>query len=276
MNDKYIGYFGSHVVKKTGAVTKARLKQQRSDKLHCEPVAEYRQKAVLKSYMDLSPKGRKEDVMENNSFTQFDYAKAKKAFNIWNERKTDDLDDYVMRERKRELQFLIKKVINNELSEKDRLLVSLHWYKGKTKQEIAELVGVDRSTIFRRFEKINDIIYEKLRYAIEYRYGDSFAPDTLLLLKRDVTSVGINGLESIGERLARLRKEQFLTKEDVCSCTGISQKRLDVIEKRGKEITMTELRRLASFFRVSSDYIIFGQNRVLRDEETGRPVVSFS
>lgn len=50
--------------------------------------------------------------------------------------------------------------------------------------------------------------------------------------------------------------------------------RLSLIEKSGKEITMIELKKLASFFRVSSDYIVFGKNRVLRDEKTGKPVLS--
>lgn len=171
----------------------------------------------------------------------------------------------------------MKKVIKNELSERDRLLVSLHWYKGKSKQEIAELTGLDRSTVFRRFEKINNTIYEKLKYAIEYRYGDSFSSSALLLIKKDVSSLGgQKSLESIGERLLRLREEQYLSKQDVSRFTGIALSRLSLIEKSGKEVTMEELKKLSAFFRVSSDYILFGRNRVLRDEATGRPVVSFS
>lgn len=216
-------------------------------------------------------------MAKNNSFTKYDYSKAREAFNLWNEQEDSELDDYVLRERKRELFALLKKVIKNELSERDRLLVSLFWYKGKSKAEIADIVGLDRSTVFRRFERINNIIYEKLKYAIEYRYGDDFASSALLLVKKDVShSGGLKALESIGERLTRLREEQYLSKQDVSSCTGISLSRLAAIEKSGKEITMAELKKLAAFFKVSSDYIIFGQNRVLRDESTGKPVVSFS
>ena len=215
--------------------------------------------------------------MEKNSFTSFDYARAKKAFSAWKAQEGADLEDYITHERLRELQALIQKVIKNELSERDRLLVSLHWYKGKSKQEIAELTGLDRSTVFRRFEKINAVIYEKLKYALEYRYGDDFSSSAMLLIKRDVSSAGkIGGLESIGERLLRLREEQCLSKEDVSRYTAIPLRRLSIIEKRGREITLVELKKLASFFRVSSDYIIFGRNRVLRSEETGEPTVSFS
>lgn len=219
----------------------------------------------------------KGDVMEENSFTKLDYVRAQEAFNLWKEQETAELDDYILRERKRGLLALVKKVIKNELSERDRLLVSLHWYKGKSKQEIAELTGLDRSTVFRRFEKINNTIYEKLKYAIEYRYGDSFSSSALLLIKKDVSSLGgLKSLESIGERLLRLRQEQYLSKQDVSRFTGIALSRLSLIEKSGKEVTMEELKKLSAFFRVSSDYILFGRNRVLRDEATGRPVVSFS
>lgn len=163
-------------------------------------------------------------------------------------------------------------MVKNELCEKDRLLVSLHWYKGKSKEEIAKIIGVDRSTVFRRFDKINDIIYEKLKYAIEYRYGDDFSSKAMMLIKKDVSSLGtLRELESIGNRILRLRREQYLSRKDVSECTGIGEERLALIEKSGKEITMVELKKLSAFFKVSSDYIVFGKDRILRDGDTGKP-----
>ena len=209
----------------------------------------------------------------SNSFTKYDYLKAHEALSLWQAEECQDVEDYLLRERKAELCRLVRKVVKNELDERDRLLVSLHWYKGKSKQEIAELVGVDRSTVFRRFEKINDVIYEKLKYALEYRYGDDFSKKAMLLVKKDVSSSGkLHELESIGERLLRLRESQFLSRDEVAALTGISISRLKTIEKSGKEITMCELKKLSSFFRVTSDYIIFGKERILRDDETGRPL----
>lgn len=213
--------------------------------------------------------------MAQNSFTKIEAISAKEAFAAWQAQESGEIEDYILRNRRRELQELVKKVIKNELCEKDRILVSLHWYKGKSKEEIAKILNVDRSTVFRRFEKINDIIYEKLKYAIEYRYGDDFSSKAMMLIKKDVSSAGtLRELESIGSRLMRLRKEQYLSKKDVCRFIGIGEERLSLIEKSGKEITMIELKKLASFFRVSSDYIVFGKNRVLRDEKTGKPVLS--
>ena len=213
--------------------------------------------------------------MAENSFTQLDRLKAQEAFLLWQAEENCDIDEYILRERKQELHRLVKKVIKNELDERDRLLVSLHWYKGKSKEEIASIIGINRSTVFRRFEKINEIIYEKLKYALEYRYGDDFSQKAMLLVKKDISSKygGMHGLESIGERLNRLRKEQYLSKDEVAKFTGIEAGRLTDIEKSGKEITMTELKKLAAFFKVSSDYIIFGKDRILRDRTTGKPTL---
>lgn len=211
--------------------------------------------------------------MTQNSFTQIESISAKEAFAVWQAQQNIDIDDYILRRRRRELNELVRKVIKNELCEKDRLIVALHWYKGKSKDEIADIIGVDRSTVFRRFDKINDIIYEKLKYAIEYRYGDDFSEKAMMLIKKDVSATGsLRELESIGNRLLRLRREQYLSRRDVSEHTGIGQERLSLIEKSGKELTMAELKKLSSFFRVSSDYIVFGKSRILRDEKTGRPV----
>lgn len=212
--------------------------------------------------------------MVENSFTQIDRLKAQEAFLLWQAEENGEVDEYILRERRRELHRLVKKVIKNELDEKDRLIVSLHWYKGYSKDEIAKIVGANRSTVFRRFEKINEIIYEKLKYALEYRYGDDFSQKAMLLVKKDISSkYGMRSLESIGERLNRLREEQYLSKDEVAALTGIDSKRLAEIEKSGKEITMAELKKLASFFKVSSDYIVFGKERILRDRITGKPTL---
>lgn len=211
--------------------------------------------------------------MEQNSFSEYDYALAAQAMGNWQAGNAQEIDEYILRKRKEELNRLVKKVIRNELDDKDRLIVHLYWYKNNTKDEIAEKLGVDRSTVFRRFEKINETIYDKLKYAIEYRFGNEFAQSAMLLIKSDVSAKRENGaLESIGQRLKRLRLEQYIELSEVSRLTGIAQSRLLLIEKSGKEITMQELKKLATFFRVSSDYIIFGEKRVLRDRETGKPI----
>ena len=71
--------------------------------------------------------------LTQNSFTQIESISAKEAFAVWQAQQNIDIDDYILRRRRRELNELVRKVIKNELCEKDRLLVALHWYKGKSK-----------------------------------------------------------------------------------------------------------------------------------------------
>ncbi|MCM1545185.1 MAG: helix-turn-helix domain-containing protein [Ruminococcus sp.] len=210
--------------------------------------------------------------MAGNSFDLYDYEQARKSFNIWQVQQAKDMDDYMIRQRKADLNRLVKKVIKNELSERDRLIITLSWYKGVPKEKIAEMLGMSRSSVFRRLEKINNIIYEKLKYAIEYRYGSGSLAASPVLIKSCVCSIDEKENQTIGERLRQLRRVQFLTTDDVSQSTGISERRISAFETNAQEITVTELKKLAAFFKVKTDYIIFGESRVLRDPLTGMPI----
>jgi DNA-directed RNA polymerase specialized sigma subunit len=47
----------------------------------------------------------------------------------------------------------------------------MYFFQNYTKTDIAKLYGVNHSTISRRINKSIDILYEKLKYAAEYRFG---------------------------------------------------------------------------------------------------------
>ena len=55
-----------------------------------------------------------------------------------------------------------------------------------------------------------------------------------------------------------MRMKQGLTTADVSEMTGISEKNLKESEEKGRELTATEIKKLAIFFRTTTDYIIFG------------------
>ena len=112
---------------------------------------------------------------DNNSFNKSDYENAQLAFSLWQSKQQETIDEYLMRKRKIELNCLVRQVIENELCAIDKTIVQLHWYRGKTVNETAEAIGIDRSNISRRLDKINDIIYDKLKYAIQYRYGKDYS-----------------------------------------------------------------------------------------------------
>ena len=118
-----------------------------------------------------------------NSFYKSDYENAKEAFSKWQSKQHESIDDYLMRKRKVELLSLVREVIENELEETDKDIVRFHWYLGKSITETAELIGSSRSSVSRRLDKINDIIYEKLKYALHYRYGKDFSASARLIIK---------------------------------------------------------------------------------------------
>lgn len=213
-----------------------------------------------------------ENSNRENSFDMADALSAKEVFSRWQAEQSQEIDDYILRQRKAELQSLVRQVIRNELSEPDRRLVQLHWYEGAAKEEIAHMTGMSRSAVYRRFEKINTILYEKLKYAIEYRYGTGSTQTAKVIIKQCTACPADFGtLSEIGKRLYRLRESQILTLEEVGKLTGIGEKRLGTIEKNGKDMTMLEVKKLAAFYKVSTDYIIFGKSRILRDPVTGMP-----
>ena len=207
-----------------------------------------------------------------NSFDISDAYYAKQAFAAWQAKDAQELEDYIIRQRKAELNELVRRVIHNELCQQDRLLVRLHWYKGFSKEEIAKMTDMSRSAVYRRFDKINNTLYDSLKYAIEYRYGTESEKTAKVLLKQSTVCPG-DGFSSAetGKCLFQLRESQFLSRKEVGEKTGIGEKRLGEIEKNGKDATMLEIKKLASFYKVSSDYIIFGKQRTIRDPLTGKP-----
>ncbi len=195
-----------------------------------------------------------------NSFSNEEYLLAQEAFSKWQSQTYENVEDYILRQRKSELNELVKKVIRNELSSTERLLVELHWYRNLSKREIAKRLGMDPSTVSRKLNKISDIIYEKLKYALEYRYGGGFSEKARLIIKNKDALFIRQDTESLSGRVRKLRREQFLTEEEVSELTGITEKRLKEIENTGKEMTVTEAKKLAVFYRTTADYIIFGSS----------------
>ena len=193
-----------------------------------------------------------------NVFTRQEQSEAKEAFALWQGKEAEQLDEYTLRKRKAELYALVRKVIKNELDPSMQEFVRLYWYEEKSLSEISEIMGLDKSTLSRREKKINDIIYDKLKYAMEYRFGKAFNETARLVIKsRSPVCYPCDG-ESISQRIRNLRLRQSLEARDIAEATGIGKKRMDLIEKEGGQATADELSRLARLFGTTSDYIIFG------------------
>lgn len=192
------------------------------------------------------------------SFDICDYMAAKEAFEKWQIEQSCDIDDYIIRKRKAELQQLIRKVIKNELDEKEQLLVELHWYKNFNQRQIATMLGVEPSTVCRKLEKINDIIYEKLKYAIEYRYGFKNKESVKEIIKNNFTLLSQKS-GNTGLRLKKLRLENCIKIEDEAKRTAIPKERLFKLEENKCLIKVPEAITLSQFFCVSIDYLLTGK-----------------
>lgn len=77
----------------------------------------------------------------------------------------------VSAKKKAEFSKLLRRAIHNELSEVDAEILNMYFFKGFTTREIAEVYGITHSSVSRRINKSLDTLYEKLKYAAEYRFG---------------------------------------------------------------------------------------------------------
>lgn len=217
-------------------------------------------------------------MSENNyfenqdSFDLSDYYSAKQVFSQWQAQQAQEIDDYILRQRKAELNALVRRVIDNELNQSSKLLIDLRWNKGYSLEKIAQMLNIDPSTVHRRIEKITDTLYEKLKYALEYRFGHEGRNASVVVKSQLKNSYAQDCLSSCSDRLRALRKENQLSVKELSACTKIPEERLEKIESGTISVSVNELILLASFFKVSSDYLLFGKKRVLRDPFTGLPM----
>ena len=195
-----------------------------------------------------------------SSFHPIDFENARIAFNNWQGSYFESIDEYLLRKRKIELNCLVRHVIESELSETDREIVNFHWYQGNSITDTAKLLGLDHSNVSRRLSKINDIIYDKLKYAIEYRYGKDYSASVKMIIKnKDALCLISEDFSSPALRIKGLRETQGMTLEDTQKMTGISKTKLEAIEKGKAEISVNDIIRIATAFKTSGDYIIFGK-----------------
>ena len=197
---------------------------------------------------------------QSNSFSKADIESAHLAFSMWQGTQQETVDEYVMRKRKIELNCLVNEVIENELTQDEQTIVQLYWYESKTLCEIGAIMGVSHTSISRKLSKINDIIYDKLKYAIQYRYGKDYSRAVKVIIKnKDGLYLFHGKADSPALRIKNLRLGQGLTLTDTAEMTGISASKLEGIEKGEREILISDVMRIATAFRISCDYIILGK-----------------
>lgn len=167
-----------------------------------------------------------------------------------------------MREQTRQraaLHALVRRVIREELNDQDRLLVRLHWYRGKSIDEIAKLTGAERSVVYRRMDRIHKTIYDKLKYAVDFRFDSGFRPGAHEALQNPGRNAfALEALDGIGARLAAARQKKRLGLGDLHRAAAIAPDRLLALETDGRQMMMTELSALCKTLGVGVSELLFG------------------
>ena len=197
--------------------------------------------------------------MTKTSFDLYDYWQTVSVFGSIYAGEKNRFDELMMRKRKAELCALLHKVIQNELNEQDRLLIRLHWYQGKTADEIAGLLHLDRSSVYRRIERITGTLFEKLKYAMCYRYDGDFAQSAVKLLGEDLQKDLRAGQTAAGA-LRRCRDRMFLSQQEVGAMLGLADGRVAQLEQSTETMTVGELRKFMNLFGLSADALLFGDS----------------
>ena len=100
-----------------------------------------------------------------------------------------------------------------------------------------------------------------MKYAVEYRYGRDYSSSVAVIIKNKDALCLINEKnDSPGRRIKNLRMRQGFTLDDTGAMTGIAPKRIKAIENEIEEISANDIKRIATAFRTTADYIVFGNN----------------
>ena len=87
------------------------------------------------------------------------------AFEMWQHEDYDnERDDEAFKK-------IVIKVIQNELNEKQREILTLYYYNRLTQEEIAKLLNINTSAVCRYLKRIRRKLYGFLKYAAELHYG---------------------------------------------------------------------------------------------------------
>lgn len=164
---------------------------------------------------------------------------------------------------RRDIGRMVRLAVKRELDGEQRKLLKMQLNMGLSVSEIARITGENRSTVQRKLNKIHNLLKTKLEYAVEMQYPG----DAKRLLEEGLAPSEAGSPEAeksfafISGRLRSLRFLRGYTPDRVSKKTGISKARLKTIEENGNLMSVDELFRLAGFFDVTTDYIVYGTER---------------
>lgn len=169
--------------------------------------------------------------------------------------------EYAWRKRDVDMASLLEKAIANELTYTERETVILYWYESESVTEIAEKRGINPSAVNRTLARAQEKLEKALKYAVLYQNqqkSESIIP--VILGRARVIAAARRAVGgSVGDRITRLRQSQNLTRSGLAPVLGISERRLENLEKDAVP-DASELLSLSEFFNVTADFILKGES----------------
>lgn len=191
-----------------------------------------------------------------------DVEKINRAYRLlfnWSDCVAETEKEYLSRARKIRLISVMKKVIENELDETQRKILSLRHFENRSYDSIAGELYMSPSAVLRGSRKAEKIISSYMKYVIEFSNSGLKYSDKPLDVKMAVADLMLEkaGSDKMSARLRKARSDKFISLEKAALCTGIPKSRIEKIEENDV-ISIDEMKRLISFYGVSADYIFYG------------------
>ncbi len=168
--------------------------------------------------------------------------------------------EYAWRKREVDMALLLEKAIEKELTDSERSVVRLHWFDGKSVNDISQINGISPVAVRKTLKRSQEKLERVLSYAVCYQQNvisESVIP--VVVGRAKVISAARNATGgSVGDRVLRLRQSQCLTLDALSVATGIKPSRILKIEE-GALPDGDELVSLSGFFSVSTDFILKGE-----------------
>ncbi len=168
---------------------------------------------------------------------------------------------YAWRKREVDMSMLLEKAIENELTETEKSVVEDRWFNSLSMSQIARNRGISPAAVKHTCERALEKLEKVLRYVVFYQQDiteESVVP-AAICRARVIASARHTECADRGERLKNLRLGRGISLNLLCKSLGISEDRLDKIEK-GDMPETDEILMLSEFFAVTTDYILKGEN----------------
>lgn len=170
---------------------------------------------------------------------------------------------YAWRKREVDMTLLLEKAIQDELTEKEKIIIEDKWYNSLSFSQIARNRGISPAAVKSTSERAIKKLEKVLKYIVFYQQGitDENIVPAAVGRARVIAFARNSEASNVGERIRKLRLGQGISLKLLSNATDIPADRLRKIEE--SDILKTEeLVSLSEFFAVTTDYILKGENNV--------------